>query len=51
MGILANTIAIASLTIAALQLVDAEYLPATLLAIAGAVAYLTRHKFPLPGED
>jgi hypothetical protein len=51
MRTLSNTIAIAALTLSALQIVDQRYWPAGVLAIASGMAYLSRHFLPMPGQD
>jgi predicted lysophospholipase L1 biosynthesis ABC-type transport system permease subunit len=47
---LTYTVAIASVTLASLELVDANYLAAALLLTLGAGASVARHLFALP-ED
>jgi hypothetical protein len=45
-----NCIAIICTTFAALELVNQQYIPAALLAIAGIAAFVVRGEFRLPGE-
>jgi hypothetical protein len=51
MRILTDTVSIACMTLAALQFVDADYLPAALLVTVAVAAYLARHAFRVPDED